>query len=251
MERIIDITCLLAMCLISAVADAAAPLGMPSPALVACFLAATTTVFLCEWSRGRAGALGLVAYCALATLRPEGILFLPAATYGLVRFAFEPMPWRSAPLAAAAPWLAACLAWRLPAPSLMAPALMTALSVLLSARTGSLVTQRALRRRTRDEYRERELCAEGEARAVPAPPHDPVRESSETLDERCRGAFPGLTDREYEVVSLVAEGMDNREISSAAFISEGTVRNRISAALQKTGCKNRTQLAVRWWKARA
>lgn len=161
------------------------------------------------------------------------------------------MPWRSAPLAAAAPWLAACLAWRLPVPSLVLPALMTVLSVLLSVRTGSLVTQRALRRRTRDEYCERELYAEGEARAVPAPPHDPVRESSETLDERCRGAFPGLTEREYEVVSLVAEGMDNRGISAAAFISEGTVRNRISAALQKTGCKNRTQLAVRWWKARA
>lgn len=67
---------------------------------------------------------------------------------------------------------------------------------------------------------------------------------------RCRSAFSELTDREYEVVRLVAEGMDNHEISAAAFISEGTVRNRISSVLQKTGYKNRTQLAVAWWRAR-
>ncbi len=68
---------------------------------------------------------------------------------------------------------------------------------------------------------------------------------------RCRSTFSELTDREYEVVRLVAEGLDNHEISAAAFISEGTVRNRISSVLQKTGYKNRTQLAVAWWQARA
>lgn len=67
---------------------------------------------------------------------------------------------------------------------------------------------------------------------------------------RCRSTFSELTDREYEVVRLVAEGLDNHEISAAAFISEGTVRNRISSVLQKTGYKNRTQLAVAWWQAR-
>lgn len=67
---------------------------------------------------------------------------------------------------------------------------------------------------------------------------------------RCRSTFSELTDREYEVVRLVAEGLDNHEISAAAFISEGTVRNRISSVLQKTGHKNRTQLAVAWWQAR-
>ncbi len=69
--------------------------------------------------------------------------------------------------------------------------------------------------------------------------------------EACRrAAFSGLTEREYEIVRLVAEGLDNHAIAATAFISEGTVRNRISSALQKTGYKNRTQLAVAWWRAR-
>ena len=61
---------------------------------------------------------------------------------------------------------------------------------------------------------------------------------------------PSLPIVKYEVVALIAEGLDNHEIAAAAFISEGTVRNRISSSLQKTGYKNRTQLAVAWWQAR-
>ena len=43
---------------------------------------------------------------------------------------------------------------------------------------------------------------------------------------------------------LVAEGMDNRAIAESLYLSEGTVRNNISAILQKKQLKNRTQLAV-------
>ena len=81
--------------------------------------------------------------------------------------------------------------------------------------------------------------------AVPAASPAPANH-----EDRCHAAFSQLTDREYDVVRLIAEGLDNHEIAAAAFISEGTVRNRISSALQKTGCKNRTQLAVAWWQAR-
>ena len=63
--------------------------------------------------------------------------------------------------------------------------------------------------------------------------------------------FECLTEREYEIVRLVAEGLDNHEIAAEAFISEGTVRNRISSVLSKTGYKNRTQLAVAWWRSRS
>ncbi|MCI6531389.1 MAG: response regulator transcription factor, partial [Bifidobacterium animalis] len=40
--------------------------------------------------------------------------------------------------------------------------------------------------------------------------------------------FAHLTDREHDIVELVAEGLDNREIAAKLFLSEGTVRNRIS-----------------------
>ena len=47
-----------------------------------------------------------------------------------------------------------------------------------------------------------------------------------------------------QVAVLVAEGMDNRAIAESLYLSEGTVRNNISAILQKKQLKNRTQLAV-------
>ena len=47
-------------------------------------------------------------------------------------------------------------------------------------------------------------------------------------------------------MQLVAEGYDNREIAAKLFLSEGTVRNRISDILAKTNVTNRTKLAVEW-----
>ena len=62
-------------------------------------------------------------------------------------------------------------------------------------------------------------------------------------------AFAALTDREYEVVEAVAEGLDNAEAAARLFMSEGTVRNHISAILAKLGLRNRTQVAVMYYRA--
>ncbi len=53
-----------------------------------------------------------------------------------------------------------------------------------------------------------------------------------------------FTDREREVLRLVAEGYDNKEISTELFLAEGTVRNQVSKLLDKLSLKDRTQLAV-------
>lgn len=53
-----------------------------------------------------------------------------------------------------------------------------------------------------------------------------------------------LTKREKELLVNVAEGLSNREISEKMFLSEGTVRNNISALLLKLKLRDRTQLAV-------
>lgn len=63
------------------------------------------------------------------------------------------------------------------------------------------------------------------------------------------GATP-LTERERDVVRLVADGLDNSEIAGSLYLSEGTVRNHISAILAKLGLKNRTQLAVWYYRHR-
>ena len=59
-----------------------------------------------------------------------------------------------------------------------------------------------------------------------------------------------LSEREHAIVEQVAEGLDNKEIAAALYISEGTVRNHISAILQKLQLKNRTQLAIAYYRAR-
>ena len=59
-----------------------------------------------------------------------------------------------------------------------------------------------------------------------------------------------LTEREFEVTELVARGLDNKEIAATLFISEGTVRNLVSTILQKLDLKNRTQLAVLYYRER-
>jgi DNA-binding NarL/FixJ family response regulator len=58
----------------------------------------------------------------------------------------------------------------------------------------------------------------------------------------------GLTEREAELVSLVAEGLNNKEIANKLFLSEGTVRNAITTILEKLELRDRTQLAIFYYK---
>ncbi|WP_190972847.1 response regulator transcription factor [Bifidobacterium rousetti] len=63
------------------------------------------------------------------------------------------------------------------------------------------------------------------------------------------GPVDDLNEREREIASLVAEGLDNRDIAHRLYLSEGTIRNRVSALLDKLGLANRTQLAILWLNA--
>ena len=53
-----------------------------------------------------------------------------------------------------------------------------------------------------------------------------------------------LGKRELEILNLIVEGKNNKEIAETMFISEGTVKNTISHMLNKLNLKDRTQLAV-------
>lgn len=53
-----------------------------------------------------------------------------------------------------------------------------------------------------------------------------------------------FTERERDVIRLVAQGYDNKEIAGKLYLAEGTVRNQISRVLEKLELKDRTQLAV-------
>lgn len=57
-----------------------------------------------------------------------------------------------------------------------------------------------------------------------------------------------LTEREIEIIKQVSEGLSNKEIAEMLFLSEGTVRNYISAVLEKLELRDRTQLAIFYYK---
>ena len=53
-----------------------------------------------------------------------------------------------------------------------------------------------------------------------------------------------LTQREYEVLTLIAEGRNNKEIADELFISEKTVKNHVSNIFRKLNVSDRTQAAI-------
>ena len=55
-------------------------------------------------------------------------------------------------------------------------------------------------------------------------------------------------ERETEVVTKIAEGLSNKEISDILFLSEGTIRNYISVILEKLNLRDRTQIAIFYYK---
>ncbi len=56
--------------------------------------------------------------------------------------------------------------------------------------------------------------------------------------------FADLTEREKEILRLIAEGLTNRQIGQRLFIAEKTVKNYVSSLLAKLGLERRTQAAV-------
>jgi DNA-binding CsgD family transcriptional regulator len=66
---------------------------------------------------------------------------------------------------------------------------------------------------------------------------------AERMDVFARAS--GLSDREAEVVGLLAVGLDTREIAGQLFLSEHTVNDHVKAVLARTGARNRQQLLAR------
>lgn len=57
-----------------------------------------------------------------------------------------------------------------------------------------------------------------------------------------------LTPRESEILRLISEGLSNKEISEKLYLSEGTIRNYVTALLEKLELRDRTQLAIYYLK---
>ena len=63
-------------------------------------------------------------------------------------------------------------------------------------------------------------------------------------DERQQVPAPRLTEREMEVLRLVAKGLNNRDIAKQLFISENTVKNHIRNILEKLQLHSRMEAVI-------
>lgn len=61
------------------------------------------------------------------------------------------------------------------------------------------------------------------------------------------GGF-NLSEKEIQILTQVANGLSNKEISEKLYLSEGTVRNYITVILEKLNLRDRTQLAIFYYK---
>lgn len=80
------------------------------------------------------------------------------------------------------------------------------------------------------------------ARAVPDAAEDPER-------DRLLEALSSLSPRELETASLVGEGLSNEEVAARMVMEPASVRRNVSRVLAKLGLRDRTQLAVAWWRS--
>lgn len=85
---------------------------------------------------------------------------------------------------------------------------------------------------------------------------DPERRSSHTStpashDTAARAARFGLTAREAEILDMIAEGRTNREIATACFLAEKTVKNHINRIFTKLGAGSRAEAVSLWLRPRA
>jgi DNA-binding NarL/FixJ family response regulator len=58
----------------------------------------------------------------------------------------------------------------------------------------------------------------------------------------------GITEKELEIIAKIADGLSNKEIAELLYLSEGTIRNNISSILEKLELRDRTQIAIFFYK---
>ena len=57
-----------------------------------------------------------------------------------------------------------------------------------------------------------------------------------------------INEKEYSIIEGIANGLSNKEIADELCLSEGTIRNYLSIILEKLNLRDRTQLAIYYYK---
>jgi DNA-binding NarL/FixJ family response regulator len=90
------------------------------------------------------------------------------------------------------------------------------------------------------------IVAAGDALLAPSVTRSLIKEFTKRPDVATPAAkeLDVLTERESEVLGLVARGMSNNEIADALFVTAATVKTHVSRLLMKLGARDRAQLVV-------
>ncbi|MFF1543881.1 response regulator [Streptomyces sp. NPDC058291] len=99
------------------------------------------------------------------------------------------------------------------------------------------------------------VVASGEALLAPSVTRRLITEFSKLSDAprlsaTAQAAYGDLTDRETEVLVLIAQGLSNAEIAERLVVAESTIKTHVSRILVKLGLRDRTQAAVFAYEAR-
>ena len=87
--------------------------------------------------------------------------------------------------------------------------------------------------------------AAGDGVVAPGVTRRLIAEFARTAPARPRGApLPHLTEREHQVLLLIARGLSNTEIAEALVVSPSTVKTHVGNLLTKLGCRDRVQAVV-------
>lgn len=89
-----------------------------------------------------------------------------------------------------------------------------------------------------------ERVSRGEGMLDPSMTSTVFAEMRKASQAQHAAAFSQLTPQELAVLSLVAEGLTNRQIAVRLYLGEGTVRNYVSSVLAKIGVSNRAEAAA-------
>ncbi len=89
-----------------------------------------------------------------------------------------------------------------------------------------------------------QAIASGDALLAPEITRRLIERFTSSPKPRDEPRLQGLSEREHEVLALVAQGLSNAEIAAALFVSQGTVKTHIGHILAKLGLRDRVQAVV-------
>lgn len=238
MEEYVDEIILLIACVAASLLFADANL------IIVGVLLSISLVCACSMAKPAYRVAAQVAFLVCAIALDPAFFFVPVCAYVML----HERSWTLRVLWVVPLVIAACLG-TVSAAACGAVVLICVAAILMGVKDARTEADYAGMQFAFDDLRERnlKLLAEREAGAGAAAAGDSgIRD--EEARRRATGPFGSLTEREYAVAKLVAEGMDNREIAASLFLSEGTVRNHISSILGKLDLGNRTQIAVLYYR---